>query len=150
MPPTSNVNLSNLLVPVDGSASSGNAARFAAAIAEKMGGKLTLLHVYDATGLVMLGVASLTQAQLDEAKKNVSRETFESARNAIGAGAFDAAEKVTAIGEAAEEIIEHARKTKADLIVMGSRGRSAMKQLLLGSVSQKVVNHAPCGVTIVR
>lgn len=149
MPPTP-VKLSKIVVPVDGSESAGRAARFAADLAEKMGAKVTLLHVYDATGLVMLGVAALSKAQLEEAKANVSRETFEAARRAMGAAAYDAAEKVTAIGEAAEEIVEHAKKAKTDFIVMGCRGRSAMKQLLLGSVSQKVVNHAPCGVTIVR
>jgi nucleotide-binding universal stress UspA family protein len=53
-------------------------------------------------------------------------------------------------GHAGEEIIKLAEKTRADLIVMGSRGLSQLKRVVLGSVSQKVVRYAPCSVLIVR
>ena len=53
-------------------------------------------------------------------------------------------------GHAGEEIIKVAEKTRADLIVVGSRGLSQLKRVVLGSVSQKVVRYAPCSVLIVR
>jgi nucleotide-binding universal stress UspA family protein len=53
-------------------------------------------------------------------------------------------------GSPAEAIIEVAKTSKSDLIVMGSRGLGQLAGLLLGSTSQKVVAHAPCPVLIVR
>jgi len=50
----------------------------------------------------------------------------------------------------AEGLIRSAETWKADLVVLGTHGRSAFGRLLLGSVAQKVLNHAPCDVRIVR
>lgn len=50
---------------------------------------------------------------------------------------------------AAEALIEVAEDTGADLIVVGSRGLNAAERFLLGSVSQKVAQHAPCTVMVV-
>lgn len=54
------------------------------------------------------------------------------------------------VGEPAEEIVDLARMEKVDMIVMGSRGLSPIKEMLLGSVSNKVLHTAPCPVLIVR
>jgi len=54
------------------------------------------------------------------------------------------------VGEPAEEIVDYARLEQVDLIVMGSRGLSPIKELLLGSVSDKVLRTAPCPVLIAR
>jgi nucleotide-binding universal stress UspA family protein len=53
-------------------------------------------------------------------------------------------------GDPAQEIVRAASDWKADLIVMGSRGRTGLARLLLGSVARKVVGHAPCSVLIKR
>ena len=53
-------------------------------------------------------------------------------------------------GDPAEEIVAAARQGGFDLIVVGHRGISAIKALVLGSVSQGVVAHAPCSVMVVR
>ena len=53
-------------------------------------------------------------------------------------------------GHAAEQIVRVAEEEDVDLIVMGSRGLSEWKALLLGSVSSHVLHHAPCSVLIVR
>jgi nucleotide-binding universal stress UspA family protein len=47
-------------------------------------------------------------------------------------------------------IVDEARKWRADLIVLGSHGRTGLKRLLLGSVAASVVGHAPCSVEVVR
>lgn len=54
------------------------------------------------------------------------------------------------LGSPAEEIIEIADEWDADLIVVGSHGRSALERLILGSVSQRVVTEAPCSVRVAR
>ena len=53
-------------------------------------------------------------------------------------------------GHAAEQIVRVAEEEDVDLIVMGSRGLSEWKALLLGSVSDHVVHHAHCSVLVVR
>jgi nucleotide-binding universal stress UspA family protein len=57
---------------------------------------------------------------------------------------------VEGFGDAADVILEEARKGDAELIVVGSRGLHGAKRLLLGSVSGKVASHAPCDVLVVR
>jgi nucleotide-binding universal stress UspA family protein len=53
-------------------------------------------------------------------------------------------------GVVVEEILDHLEQHPTDLLVVGSRGLSATRRLLLGSVSTAVVNHAPCPVLVVR
>jgi nucleotide-binding universal stress UspA family protein len=53
-------------------------------------------------------------------------------------------------GDTPEQIVEVAKATEADLIVLGSRGMSEWKSLLLGGVANKVVQHATCPVLLVR
>lgn len=59
-------------------------------------------------------------------------------------------EKILAFGHEAEEILKAARRDRPDLVVMGSRGLTGLRRLLLGSVSHRVARHAPCSVLIVR
>jgi nucleotide-binding universal stress UspA family protein len=54
------------------------------------------------------------------------------------------------IGEAADGILDEARRVKADLIVMGTRGHGSIASLLLGSVAQKVLTHSKVPVMVVR
>lgn len=60
------------------------------------------------------------------------------------------AEEVVEVGEPAEVIIEVAERYKVDAIVIGSRGHGFVKRVLLGSVSNQVLQHAPCPVLVVR
>jgi nucleotide-binding universal stress UspA family protein len=54
------------------------------------------------------------------------------------------------VGDPANEITDLAKATGADLIVLGTRGRTGVQGLLLGSVARKVLHHAPCSVLVVR
>ena len=58
-------------------------------------------------------------------------------------------EMTTLQGRAAPEIVAHAKKIGADLIVMGTHGRSGFQHALLGSVAERVVHHSPCPVLVV-
>jgi universal stress protein A len=58
-------------------------------------------------------------------------------------------ESATLVGRADQEIVERARATSADLIVMGTHGRSGLTHAILGSNAARVVQHAPCPVLIV-
>jgi len=56
----------------------------------------------------------------------------------------------TCVGDCADEILDVAEAEKAEMIVMGRRGLGRVREALLGSVSQKVLHHAPCAVVIVH
>jgi nucleotide-binding universal stress UspA family protein len=60
------------------------------------------------------------------------------------------ADAIVARGNVRKRVVDEARKWRADLIVVGSRGRTRIGRLLLGSVSEYVARHAPCSVQIVR
>jgi nucleotide-binding universal stress UspA family protein len=58
--------------------------------------------------------------------------------------------RMTREGPPFVRIIEYAKETEADIIVLGTHGRSALMQMLLGSVAERVVRKAPCPVLTVR
>lgn len=78
------------------------------------------------------------QACVDEAAKT------------LRAAGFVVTTEVSADGEPRREILEAAAKWPADVIVVGSHGRTGVHRLLLGSVSEAIVRHAPCSVEVVR
>jgi nucleotide-binding universal stress UspA family protein len=141
--------MKTILVPVDGSQGAGKAVRFAGDLARNTRAKLTLLYVYDAPTAAQVGLARRDQADFDHAMKEVSAESFAAADRILGDASTDADHK-TAMGHPAAEIVTAAGDLKADLVVMGCRGRSEFEAYLLGSVSERVLRHAPCPVTVVR
>jgi universal stress protein A len=54
------------------------------------------------------------------------------------------------LGDAGEEIVAAAADLQADILVLGTHGRTGLKHLLLGSVAESVMRHAPCPVLTVR
>ena len=141
--------MKKIIVPVDGSRGAGEAVRFAAKLAKDSGAELTLLHVYDAPMASQFGLAGLTDEDFERAMKEVAKQSFEAADAVLGPDASSADHQV-AMGHPAEEICGKAQTLNADLVVMGTRGRSELESILLGSVSERVLRHAPCPVTVVR
>ncbi|MDX2030185.1 MAG: universal stress protein [Blastocatellia bacterium] len=94
-------------------------------------------------------------SELERAGREQAREAIDRAL-ALLAGAVSTAgtplpiSSEPIVGHAEDRIIETAKSWEADLIVVGSHGRSGWKRFLLGSVSHAVVSHAPCSVEIVR
>ncbi|MGE0383400.1 MAG: universal stress protein [Gammaproteobacteria bacterium] len=82
------------------------------------------------------------------ASREVAIPVFAKVRDAIGDGVE--LETTELWGHAAEEICQFAKERKADVIIMGSRGHSAFKALMLGSVTLQVLTHAACPVSVVR
>ncbi len=141
--------MQRILVPVDGSEGANKAADFAARLARDTGAAITLIHVYDAPTAAAMGLRHVDPDELAKIREAVSHGSFEAARNAMG-DLDRPVDTVLEVGEPAHEICTLAETVKPDLIVMGTRGRSEMRSLLLGSVSEKVLRHAPCPVTVVR
>ena len=136
-----------ILLPVDGSPGAGAAARFAAELARSLDASLTLIYVFDAPAAASLGMVA--KGNLDETKEQVSRGSFEAAREAIGDVLQEVGTHVD-IGHPAQAIVGYAKAGSFDMIVMGTRGLSPLKELVIGSVSDRVLRLASCPVTLVR
>jgi nucleotide-binding universal stress UspA family protein len=151
------VNAKLILHPTDGSAASKKALEYAADLAIASQAKLLVLHVQRRHGqrTIPPGLKELERMEhirLTEA--DVLRSTAERvATNAEGAahdkGVADT-EKLVVEGDPVREIVAVAKDRGVDTIVMGSRGLGDIQGLLLGSVSHKVVQSAPCTCIIVR
>ena len=139
-----------ILVPLDFSEPSMHALTYAKTLAESLGASLDLLYIVpnpyvaDPSGLYM----ALPQNLLDDFERE-ARIRLEHTLTPEERKTFKARSSVRT-GDPLVEIVEHARLTAADLIVMGTHGRTGVSHLFLGSVAERVVRSAPCAVLTVR
>lgn len=89
-----------------------------------------------------------TEAALDAASRHYE-ELFEGLRRRAQARGV-ALETRILVGHAAEQILRLAADTGADLVVVGHRGHSKIREWIFGSTSRRVVAHAPCSVLVAR
>lgn len=140
--------IGKIIVPVDGSEESKKAAKKALYIAKHINSSVVALYVMDTPLLARYtyGDDILTPDIHALLKKEGNLVLAEVERMGKRAGVRVIRKMVEGIPD--EEIIKIARKK--DLIVMGSKGKTALDRILVGSVSEKVIHHAPCAVMIVR
>ncbi|NLV17174.1 MAG: universal stress protein [Syntrophomonadaceae bacterium] len=141
----------NILVPVDGSEYSCNAAKAATSMGEKYGGKVTFLHVIAKSLDANLNIQDKHEILLEKITA-LRLEGYEILEKAIQNSSKDTVETkaILSWGNPADIILEKTEENKYDLIVMGNRGLGAIKGLLLGSVSEKVIKSIRCPVMIVK
>jgi nucleotide-binding universal stress UspA family protein len=149
---------SKILVPIDGSEPSFHAAHIASNIANKFNSEIIVLYVVvspskseyaNLTGLV-------TPKQIDmiiENAKKQARHWFNRIEDVIKEKNpnIKVSTKVILTGVAVYgEIIQYAGQENIDLIVIGTRGRSGVKKILLGSTASGVVTYADCPVLVTK
>jgi nucleotide-binding universal stress UspA family protein len=143
-----------ILVPIDGSDHAEKAVSVAADLAGKYGATLHIITVMDSTELAptlhRFAEAEHISGAEAQVATYISDRFVERAREIAQEGGAPSIETFVSMGNVQEKILEYAKKTGADLIVMGSRGLSDFKGLMLGSVSHKIANSAPCTVVTVR
>jgi nucleotide-binding universal stress UspA family protein len=135
-----------VVVGVDGSDASVDALRFAATEARLRDVPLRVVHAW----IVPVAASWTAGAVLDpEPFERQADRTVENALAAVGRDLEGIeVETVIQVGSSTAVLFEHC--SKEDLLVVGSRGRGGFAGLLLGSVSQQAVLHAPCPVVVVR
>jgi len=138
-----------ILVPTDGSDHAKKAIVYAVDLASKYRAPLCLFHVVSTPpALFHEGAFALPDVQrtLEEEGHKIIKDAEEEAKRC---GASNV-RSVIVQGNPANEIIKFANAEGIDLIIMGSRGLSAIKEFVLGSVSHRVSHLADCTVTIVK
>ncbi|MFA6054662.1 MAG: universal stress protein [Thermodesulfovibrionales bacterium] len=122
----------NILLATDGSKYSDAAASEAFGIAKKCGSSLFVISVASA------------DTEVASAAGNVKKVTGTAERENIHI------EGIAVKGKPYEAIIETAKQKRADLIIMGSHGRTGLERLLMGSVTERVIGHSEVAVLVVK
>ena len=144
--------IQNILIAVDGSEPADNALEFALDLAENHSATLLLINVYSKLipfiyTVPVPGVDEYFQ-HLEERHKSMLEDIYQNAKKRKPN--INISTKLVEGHPPARKIVEIAREENFDLIVMGHRGLSGIKELVLGSVSNRVAHDAECPVLIVK
>ena len=152
---------SRILVAIDGSTSSMHAIDYAISIAVKNDSQLIILYIIDfykythLSSSIILAPTFGSEKYLEEKSEaeklmNKIKENFKPKINDNTKSKKLKTEIVEGAKSVATTIMEYAESENVDLIIVGSRGRTSFKKLLLGSVSSNVIKNAHCAVLVVR
>jgi nucleotide-binding universal stress UspA family protein len=142
-----------ILTPVDGSATSRRGLRAAIGLAKAQRARLTILNVVDAMPVFasLEGVtaydAGILEALRKGGKKILAGAAAEAKKRGIKAKTV-LAENIA--GRVADVIVRQAKKSRADLIVIGTHGRRGLTRMVMGSDAELVVRYAPAPVLLIR
>ena len=142
------ISLKKILCPINHSDCSKEALKYAVSLAMKDEAKLLLLHVIDIRSFNEGLDAMSTQIPNEETLEQLRAKLLDCIPEEIRDDMDVEATVIQGIPFA--EIISTAKKKEIDMIVIGSHGRTGLKHMMMGSVSEKVVRKAPCPVLTVR
>jgi nucleotide-binding universal stress UspA family protein len=140
------MNAKKIIFPTDFSHCGDAALDYATALARESGGTVLIVHAEEPT--VAYGGGEMYYGILEPDYHELQRMLGE-VKPADPAVAFEH-RLLRGDGSPAKKIVDVAKQEKADLIVMGTHGRTGVKRALLGSVTEAVVRRAPCPVLIMK
>jgi len=135
-------------VPVDGSDNSYRALDAALFLSEKLGSDITVLHVMEQIPIIHIESQKLLSELLENYKKenqDILSKCLEIARKK-----GVTINTILLQGNPASIILDFSKKEKYDIVIMGSRGMGKFKELILGSVSSKIVHHSLSAILLIR
>ena len=147
-----------ILAPTDLSELSKTGVRYAFDLAKAVGAEVTVYHVVNLEELIHYG-EELKKGAAAGGMRQPSEDLLEEYKHALArflnAHFSDLIPYVkirerVELGTPDKNIVEQATKEEADLIVISTHGRTGLSHVLLGSVTEKVVRHAPCPVLSIR
>jgi nucleotide-binding universal stress UspA family protein len=147
------VDLNRIVVAYDGSKDSAKAVEVACELSDKFKAALILVHVYSSPMVAYTGTAGLPTPNISDLEDSAKEGGQKILQRGVG---LARKEGVKARGELLEAtsvvqaLVEYSANEKADLVVVGTRGMTGFKKLILGSVSSGLISHAPCPVLVVR
>ncbi|MBA4372341.1 MAG: hypothetical protein C0402_05715 [Thermodesulfovibrio sp.] len=144
VPLESTVGWKKVLVATDGSRHSSIAVDHAINFARSYGGELNILSVVDMPDELYGEAPGLVEELVAKAQTYVNNARLKAEAEGVKAETF------VREAEAFRAIVDIADEKKVDTIVLGSHGRTGLRRLLMGSVTEKVIGHAPCPVLVVK
>ena len=138
----------NILVPIDGSDNSYRALDAALLLSEKLGSNISVIHVMEEVPITHIGSEKILNELLEAYKKENQDILLKCSEIANQKGLT--IKTFLLQGNPASVILDYNKKEKFDLVIMGSRGLGKFKELILGSVSSKIVHHSSCAVLLIR
>jgi nucleotide-binding universal stress UspA family protein len=139
----------NILVAIDFSEHSGRALDVAIELGKQFSGRLHLIHAYPIQPIMMAPYEMpLPQSFERECRAAADKQLSSWADRARKAGL--PVETTTSAEHPSEAIVHCAEKIGADLIVMGTRGFTGLKHVLLGSIAERTLRFAPCPVLTLK
>ncbi len=140
-----------ILVPLDGSPTSESALDQAIALARLCGASMALVMVYDPYPYIAAAAEYASyQVELAADLRREAEQTVSAARNKVEAAGLQVSTQVIDVQKVWRAILDVAQAEQVDLIVMGSHGRSGLDKLVMGSVTQRVLQHTRLPVLVVR
>ncbi len=142
-----------VLAAFDGSTDSAKAIKLACSLATKYGSDLVVVYVYSPAAVgfsASSGVPIPDYRELEEAKKSSAQAVLSKGLQLARDEGITAKGELVEAPSVVEALVEIATREKVDLIVVGTRGMTGFKKLILGSVSAGLANHSPCAVLIAR
>jgi nucleotide-binding universal stress UspA family protein len=140
----------SIAVAIDGSDHATAALGWAIDLARRYSARLTVVAVAPLTPGLMMPNEPMLPPLLPESTVPEYRKLVDAAVQQAQAAGLGAVDGVCEEGVVADEILDFLAHHPVDLLVVGSRGLSAAKRILLGSVSTALVTRAPCPVLVVR
>ena len=140
------IKIERVLIPVDGSDSSRNAAKYAAHLVGHRGAKLYLLHVWEPVNMTIGGDKAEKLRERAQAK---AMEMLEEYRRMLEPCGLEM-ELIARSGRPDYVILNAQEELDCDLIVIGSRGLSVLENVIMGSVVTRVLEGASCPVLVTR
>ena len=135
-----------VLVAVDGSKYMEKNISYACDVAKSTGSKLTLIHTVTLP-VMMEPAVPIDPKPFEEAGSKILEEAKQIA---VGKGVEAETKLTTVFGSPAQEILKAAGEGRYDLIIIGAKGHSLLRNLMIGSVADTVVRNASCPVLVVR
>lgn len=136
--------ISNILVPTDGSKTAVKSVKYAVDLAAQTGARLTILSVIDKNSVIAQSIPAFsTPTHIAESMEDYMRraaETYLAAAEKLCRKKGIEVKTVIRSGHPVKEIVKEARKSKADLIVIGSQGKSTLESAVLGSTTYGVIH----------
>jgi universal stress protein A len=141
--------LETILVAIDFSKPSQAALEAAIELARVTGAKLHVFHAFELPiPAVTPYEVAIPSAYLEETRRAAQARLAQALERAAAAGVD--AESHLGEGAAAQAISKAAEELDADLVVMGTHGHTGLKHIVLGSVAERTLRHAPCSVLTVK
>lgn len=140
----------HLLVPIDFSELTPRALNMAKALAGENGTKITLIHVVEPVHQPFEEImSSPAMDDLNVLRREQADQAIEAWKRTLLAEGVET-QTVVLSGSPWRQIVDYAKMHAIDTIVLPTHGRTGLQHFLIGSTAERVLQHAPCSVLVVR